>query len=343
MKLRFSLPLFLLLVVQTAWAQTPLPVGKPLLLEHKPDQYWLSSLSGGPGKDGIPSIDNPRFVTADQAGLDGGDIVMGVYLDGQARAYPQNILVWHEIVNDVIGNHHIAVTYCPLTGTGIGFARGDTEFGVSGRLVNSNMLMYDRATNTYWPQIAATGVRGLLTGQGLQEVRVVWTTWERWLARHPQTDVLSERTGFARNYRRDPYGTYHPKGGYYAEQARAIFPAMNESSLFPPKREFFGFRTTTEAVAIDKEFLRKNPVIRYHGNREDFLILYDEGLDTAWVLRADHGSLPDDKALGAVHYTAEGPVANALESLSPVNGFDAFWFAWYAFYPQTVVLHGENR
>lgn len=343
MKLHYILTLFFLLAVHTAWAQAPLPEGNPLLLEQQPEQYWRSSLSGGPGKDGIPSIDKPRFVTADQAGLSAGDIVMGVYLDGQARAYPQTILVWHEIVNDIIGNHHIAVTYCPLTGTGIGFDRGDTEFGVSGRLVNSNMLMYDRATDTYWPQIAATGVHGPLTGQSLQEVRVIWTTWERWLTRHPQTDVLSQRTGFARNYRRDPYGTYQPKGGYYAEQAQPIFPTMNESSLFPPKREIFGFRTTTEAVAIDKEFLRNNPVNRYRGNSDDFLILYDEGLDTAWVLGANQGKLPDDKALGDVHFAAEGPVAGALDDLTPINGFDAFWFAWYAFYPQTVVLHGENR
>lgn len=343
MKLRYALILLFLLAVQTAWAQSPMPVGKALLLEHEPEQYWRSSLSGGPGKDGIPSIDNPRFVTADQAGLGSDDIVMGVYLDGQARAYPQNILVWHEIVNDVIGDNNIAVTYCPLTGTGIGFYRGDTELGVSGRLVNSNMLMYDRATDTYWPQIAATGVRGPLIGQTLQEVRVVWTTWERWLTRHPQTEVLSQRTGFARNYRRDPYGTYQPKGGYYVEQSRPIFPTINESSLFPAKREIFGFRTATEAVAIDKDVLRNNPVMRYGGKTDDFLILYDEGLDSAWVLGADHGELPDDNALGVVHFAAEGPVAGALDGLTPINGFDAFWFAWYAFYPQTVVLHGENQ
>lgn len=343
MTLRYSLTLLLLLAAQTAWAQAPLPVGKPLLLEQDPGHYWRASLSGGPGKDGIPSIDNPRFVAADKAGLGTDDIVMGVYLDGHARAYPRKILVWHEIVNDVIGDHNIAVTYCPLTGTGVGFYRGDTAFGVSGRLVNSNVLMYDRATDTYWSQIVAAAVHGPRTGQTLPEVRVIWTTWGRWLTRHPQTEVLSQRTGFARNYRRDPYGTYQPKGGYYTEQSRPIFPTMNESPLFPAKREVFGFRTAMEAVAIDKDVLRSNPVMRFEGKSNDFLILYDEGLDTAWVQGADHGELPDDKALDAVHFTAEGPVADALEGLTPVNGFDAFWFAWYAFYPQTVILDGKNQ
>lgn len=343
MKLSYGIALFLTLVLQNAWADAPIPTQEALLLTQEAQQYWQASLSGGPGKDGIPSIDRPRFHPAHQTELKGEDIVMGVYLDGQARAYPQSILVWHEIVNDAIGDINIAITYCPLTATGIGFLRGDTELGVSGRLVNSNMLMYDRATDTYWPQIAATGVKGPLTGQGLQEFRVVWTTWGRWLARHPQTEVLSQRTGFARNYRRDPYGSYSPKGGYYAEPSGVMFPLMNESSRYPSKREMIGFRTATEAIAIDKQALRDVQVMRYLGERQDFLILYDDGLDSAWVLQGSHGAIPDNLTLADVDFGPTGPVGERLAGLSPVNAFDVFWFAWYAFYPQTVVLDGKNQ
>lgn len=166
-KLQTALALTLSLLMQPAWPGKPVPTGEPLLLSEKPQRYWRESHSGGPGKDGIPSIDRPRFLSADTADrhLSEGDIIMGVHLNGQARAYPQNILVWHEIVNDTVGGKNVAVTYCPLTGTGVGFERGETELGVSGRLVNSNMLMYDRATDTYWPQIIATGVHGPLKGQ----------------------------------------------------------------------------------------------------------------------------------------------------------------------------------
>jgi hypothetical protein len=143
----------------------------------------------------------------------------------RARAYPQRILVWHEIVNDTIGGLNLAVTYCPLTGTAIAFERGDTEFGVSGRLVNSNLIMYDRDTDTWFPQVLAIGIQGPHTGSALVERPMVWTTWQRWRAAHPETAVLSTETGFARNYNRDPYGAYNPRSGYYAPDSRHDVPA----------------------------------------------------------------------------------------------------------------------
>lgn len=190
---RFPVVLVILMALVTSALAQPVLSQPPVLtddsryIDSKPGSYWRVSHSGGPGKDGIPSIDKPRFLSVDAGDgiFDQGDIVMGVFHNGQARAYPQKILVWHEIVNDTLGGDNIAVTYCPLTGTGVGFFRGETEFGVSGRLVNSNMLMYDRATDTYWPQILATGIKGPLTDVALQEVRVIWTTWGQWKARTP--------------------------------------------------------------------------------------------------------------------------------------------------------------
>lgn len=223
-----------------AWAQPP--YDRPLLLPHSLANYRQARRHGGPGKDGIPSIDEPQFWSADDADafLDGGDVVIGLYRDGVARAYPQRILVWHEIVNDRMAGKPVSVTYCPLTGTALGFERGDTELGVSGKLVNSNLVMYDRATGSEYPQILAAGIAGPAAGRGLDELRVIWTTWDRWRSRHPETEVLSTDTGHIRNYRRDPYGRYNPPGGYYAPDSSRLFPVLNEDDpLSAEARDFW--------------------------------------------------------------------------------------------------------
>lgn len=318
-----------------------LPTTEPRLAAAPLETYWTASLSGGPGKDGIPSIDEPRFVSADEADawLEDGDRVIGVHRNGEVRAYPQPLLVYHEIVNDTVGGEQVSVTYCPLTGTGIGFLRGDTELGVSGRLVNSNLIMYDRSTGSHWPQILGAAVEGPLKGRGLKEFRVFWTTWGRWRERHPDTQVLSRRTGHVRNYRRDPYGGYNPPSGYYAEDSGTMFPLLNDSSRFPAKRVVFGFRTQEQAVAVDMAALRQSGHFTHRGKDGDYLVLYDPGLDTAWVYRAANGSAPGEP--GDVAFTPAGPRAETLEGLEPVNGFEAMWFAWYAFYPDTIVLDGN--
>ena len=315
------------------------PTGQPELVHESLDKYWDESLSGGPPKDGIPSIDEPRFESADQADgwLEDGSKLIGLYRNGQARAYPQSVLVWHEIVNDTIGGDQIAVTYCPLTGTALGFERGRDELGVSGRLVNSNLIMYNRATDTYWPQILAAGIQGPQKGQGLNEVRVIWTDWASWKSRHPETEVLSRRTGFGRNYRRDPYGGYNPPSGYYADSG-VMFPLFAQDDRYPDKHEILGFRTADKAVAIDPEALARAGHLRHEGETADFLILHDPGLGTGWVYRALPGDLPDDAALADIDFTAAGPAGKVFEDLEPVNVFEAMWFAWHAFYPDTIVI-----
>jgi hypothetical protein len=137
----------------TADQQLPLPMS--------PGELRENAQSGGPSKDGIPSIDEPSFVDPGNVGfLDPGDPVFGVARDGAVKAYPQKILVSHEIVNDTLDGTPVSVTYCPLTGTVQGFERGSTTFGVSGRLINNNLVMYDRASDTWWPQLLATSIPG---------------------------------------------------------------------------------------------------------------------------------------------------------------------------------------
>lgn len=296
--------------------------------------YERAMMSGGPGKDGIPSIDAPIFwSTADgEEYLDDGDIVFGLIEGGVARAYPQRVLVWHEIVNDSVGGRNIAVTYCPLTGTAIAFERNDTEFGVSGNLVNSNLVMYDRDTDTWFPQVLAVGIRGPHAGAALVERPMVWTTWERWRAAHPETEVLSTRTGFARNYERDPYGAYNPPSGYYRADSPRLFPVMNEDDRFPPKAMFVAGRTSDAAVAFALDTLREQPRLVQDSAHGPFTAIYDETLDTGYIFRG----VSDARATLDPHVTAGVSWAGGT-ALEPVNTFQAMWFAWAAFYPETAV------
>src|SRR5206468_3246489 len=147
-------------------------------------------LPGGPPRDGIPAIDQPRFVKPGEASfLREDDRIVGVKVDNEKRAYPLRILAWHEIVNDQIGDRAIAVTYCPLTGTGIVFDRRvngrKLTFGVSGLLYQSNLLMYDRETESLWPQVAMKAVSGSQVGAELRWLPSEHTTWRAWREAHP--------------------------------------------------------------------------------------------------------------------------------------------------------------
>lgn len=315
------------------------PTTEPSVLSETLQTLRDARQAGGPGKDGIPSIDEPEFVSADEAEdmLEDHDRVIGVYRNGEARAYPQRILVWHEIVNDTFGGERIAVTYCPLTGTALGFDRGDTELGVSGKLVNSNLVMYDRATDTEYPQILGAGIAGPLAGEGLREIRIFWTEWARWRERHPATKVLSTETGFFRNYRVDPYGRYADDSlrGYYAEDSRPIFPVLHRDARYPNKREILGFRDRELAVAVDRDHLREARVIRHETPGASYLVIHDPVLDTGWVYRGDSLPEPDPDA---ITFAADGPRFDGRDAVEAINAFEAMWFAWHAFYPDTEVL-----
>jgi Protein of unknown function (DUF3179) len=176
-------------------------------------------LEGGPPRDGIPALTQPENIRASGARyLRPDDVVIGVELKGEARAYPLRILVWHEAVNDVLGGTPIAVTYCPLCNSALVFDRrveGRTlEFGVSGLLYQSNVLLYDRArsggTESLWNQIQMRAVTGpaARAGQSLRLLPSSMIVWSDWRTRHPETTVLSINTGFGRDYANSPYGAY---------------------------------------------------------------------------------------------------------------------------------------
>jgi hypothetical protein len=302
------------------------------------------SLSGGVGTDGIPSVENPTFVPIDEPTLIDDVPVFGVARGGEAKAYPQYVLVHHEIVNDVVGGDPLAVTYCPLTGTAQGFERGGTTFGVSGQLVNSNLIMYDRATGSWWPQMLATGIDGPMRGGTLREFRVVWTTLGEWRAAHPDSRIMTDDTGYARRYENDPYGLYAPLGGYYADE-ETLFPPLSDPEEGHPKSVVVGARTADGAVAFDKATLLAERVLSgtLRPSDEPVIAVADPTLSTGYVyLNPEDATVePDgdgyrvggDGAGGAAG--SEGAVDAADLPLERVLAFDAMWFAWAGFYPET--------
>jgi hypothetical protein len=278
--------------------------------------------SGGPPKDGIPAIEKPQYTSAAEADkwLVPEDVVFGVNHGGLVVAYPQRILVWHEIANETVGNEKVSITYCPLTGTAIGYkgkvsAKDVSTFGVSGKLVNSNLIMYDRATDSQWPQILGKAITGSARGTKLEEFPIVWTTWEKWQKKHPDTRVLSQRTGFVRNYGQsgDPYGSYLGKDkGYYSSE-RLLFRPIVEDKQLHPKAVVVGVRDASgNAAAILKDRLRKEKKTEVKIGERTVVVTYDPALD--------------------FHSAA------IKESGEWINAFDAMWFAWKGFYPDTQLL-----
>lgn len=194
--------------------------------------------SGGPPKDGIPSIDNPKFDTVQSTSFQDDEIIVGVYYKEEARAYPYSILNWHEIVNDNFNGTNVVVTLCPLCDTNpvfIGEINGtQTTFGVSGKLFNSCLVMYDRLTDTLWSQPWGIGIVGENTNQVLEKIVSHKTTLGEWKKLHPQTKILSTDTGYKRDYFRYPYGTYYTDNNL-------IFPARNQNRLDTHPKEIISY------------------------------------------------------------------------------------------------------
>lgn len=267
-------------------------------------------VSGGPGKDGIPALSNPRFLDATAATfLDAEDRVLGITRGSEAKVYPIKILNWHEIVNDRLGRDSVTITYCPLCGTGIGFdARVDGKphsFGVSGLLYESDLLMYDRETESLWSQIAMEAVAGPLTGSKLTPIFLEHTTWHEWLTQHPSTKVLSPHTGFSRDYDRDPYLGY-------AERPELMYDTTHFDPSYLSKEWVLGVVIDGVAKAYPFSELQRvpSPVTDKIGEQH-VLIHFNPHARSAKVTHVDGQPLPSVMA---------------------------YWFAWTAFHPQTEVF-----
>ncbi|MGB1242157.1 MAG: DUF3179 domain-containing (seleno)protein [Chitinophagales bacterium] len=201
-------------------------------------------LNGGPGKDGIPALENPEMLNLEEADYVGEeDLVIGFKSGNTIRAYPHHILDWHEIINDDLEQTNIAITYCPLTGTSIGWDRNVdgnlTTFGVSGRLYNTNLIPYDRATDSNWSQMRLDCINGELKGTKIKTHALVETTWAAWKEMYPQTEVASTNTGHVRLYGTYPY-TNRDGDDYRYDNDFLIFPITYEDTRLPQKERVLG-------------------------------------------------------------------------------------------------------
>ncbi|MEM7364974.1 MAG: DUF3179 domain-containing protein [Pseudomonadota bacterium] len=264
---------------------------------------------GGPPRDGIPSVDRPKFLSAEDATyMSPDDRVMGLSIDGVSRAYPIDILTWHELVNDRIGtsNRAVVISYCPLCGSGVVFhAEVDGQpltFGVSGLLYNSDMLLYDRKTESLWSQLTHTAQSGPHVAKRLTVFPVTHTTWSEWLRRHPETTVLSRDTGHFRDYDRLPYGGYE-------DTERLYFPTRHRSPARHPKEWVLGVTVNGASRAYPYPVMTRQgmPVFTDQLGGQDIRIHFDERSQTATVSNDD----------------------------GPIPATRLYWFAWYAFHPDT--------
>ena len=315
------------------------------------DEFAKNVRSGGPPKDGIPPIDEPKYVTVQVAeeALSDDDVVFILESSDPVKIYPQYILVFHEIVNEELNGELISITYCPLTGSVIAY-KGDirtaeTTFGTSGKLLNSNLVMYDRATNSYWPQILGTAINGPSKGEDLETTSIAWTRWGLAKALYPNAMVLSEKTGFLRNYGNDPYGSYTEDDSYYQAGA-PFFPVMNVDNRLPSKEVVIGIKTGGALLAVTKSSVADVGVLNLELGGDPIVAIYDESLEAVRVysrrvngetleFSLRNGEILDDSAS---FWTVKGQASEGTlkgESLVPVNHFEVMWFAWSAFYPET--------
>ena len=266
-------------------------------------------LSGGPPKDGIPAIDKPVFVKASAAKtMHDDDRVLAITRNGISKAYPIRIMNWHEIVNDRFGDESIAVTYCPLCGSGIAFkadvAGKSLKFGVSGLLYNSDVLLFDRQTQSLWSQILSKAVTGSMKGNTLTAVPITHTSWADWRRQQPDTLVLSEDTGFKRDYEDNPYAGYD-------KREEIIFPVKFRAKGYHPKEQVFGLKINGKAKAYPfVELAKGSGEVRDSIDGQNITVRFDK----------EHKS--------AQAFDAQG---------NQIAGVTLFWFAWYTFNPQTTI------
>ena len=271
--------------------------------------------SGGPPKDGIAAIDHPRFVSPENASsfMKPDDLVISFTYWGKTRAYPLRILNWHEIVNDSMDDLHFAVTYCPLCGTAMIFNRklgeSPTTFGVSGLLYQSDMLLYDRETESLWSQIHRKSVAGPRVKQELIWLPSTLMKWQAWKEKFSNGEVLSRKTGYQLTYFQSPYPDYE-----YSELVLFRVPLYRKD--LKNKHWVLGVVDGEQAAAFSLEAMAKsgNRVFRSQVGSKSIVIRYD----------------PE---------TREGSVVDEASGKRIPHVY-AFWFAWQAFYPKTSLFSG---
>ena len=321
------------------------------------------------GRDGIPAIDSPQFTTPEAAEewLGGQEPVVAITINGESRAYPLQILTWHEIVNDELGGVPVSITFCPLCNSALAFDRrleGTVyDFGVSGKLRNSDLIMYDRQTHSWWQQFTGQSIVGELAGKQLTLLPASIVSFDDFREAHPQGKILSQDTGFSRNYGTNPYAGYDQ-----ADKPPFLFDGETDGRLLPKERVVAV--TIGEAdAAFPYSALEREKVISYNVGGQDLVVFFKPGTTSA----LDGGLIVDSRDVGAtgvfdpvlddrkltfrpegativdnetgsvwniLGHAVEGPLAG--QALTPIVHGDHFWFAWGAFKPDTKVYQGAG-
>ncbi len=305
---------------------------------------------GGVRKDGIPSLDSPKMIAASASDyLAPDDLVFGVSINGDTRAYPLRIMGWHEMFNDVIGGVPVALAYCTLCGSGILFEtqitgrRRPLIFGSSGFLYRSNKLMFDRETNSLWNQFTGQPVIGPLYASGivLQQRPVVIDTWAHWAGAHPDSQVLSLDTGFRRDY-----GSGVVYNDYFASDD-LMFPAVVDQRRFGQKSYVFGIRQFGGAKAWPLTAFAGHPVINDAIGDTPLVLIGDPQTRSARAF--ERGGLTFQTTAAGFQgsdgqvwsVTEEALIAPDGTRLPRVAGHVAYWFAWDGYVGAASEIYGQ--
>jgi len=305
----------------------------------------------GLGIDPFPALLNPKFVPAgeDISLLRENDLVLGIKIGDEVRAYPHAILDWHEIINDTVSDLRFTVSYCPLTGTGIGFERTingtATTFGVSGMLYFSNLILYDRLAESKWSQMLLLSINGPSIGERFKPVQLFETEWRTWKEMYPGTLVVSRETGYMRPYGRYPYDDYRTSD-------EVMFPLARIDSRLPMKERVLGLReggmqlafriasfpdsvhainhsfNGTDIVTVGSSL--KNFAVSFQRETGERKLDFDGVDDRAALVMKDRQTGSGWDVFGNC---VEGPLKGTR--LEAVDSYIAFWFAWTAFFPDT--------
>lgn len=298
-------------------------------------------LDGGPGRDGIPALENPQMLSAENSTIIGdADLVIGYKNGDDIRAYQHIIFDWHEIVNDNIGDVSLAITYCPLTGTGIGWNRiidgKETTFGVSGLLYQTNLIPFDRATNSNWSQILNESVNGSLSGVKAEIITLVETDWKTWKTMFPETKIMSLETGFSRTY-----GTY-PYGDYKTNDNTFFFPTPKDPRL-PLKDRVHAIVDDGDAKVYQFADLDSSGMLKDNFKGKNYLVVGNSNFIASFELDATQNDLDFTYSYNGTssvvfqdnlgtQYNVFGEAVIGSGKLKASTSFMGYWFSIPAFY-----------
>ncbi|MBI4081606.1 MAG: DUF3179 domain-containing protein [Candidatus Lambdaproteobacteria bacterium] len=324
-------------------------------------------ISGGPPRDGIPPIDRPRFVSAAEAAhwLAGAEPVLVFTQGSDARAYPLQILIWHEIVNDTVGGEPVVVTYCPLCNSALVFERRAAghllDFGTTGKLRGSDLVMWDRQTESWWQQITGEAIVGRLAGSRLAPRPAPLVAFATFRATYPRGQVLSRETGFQRDYGSNPYVGYDNQGNtqpflFLASVDRRLSPMERVVSVeLGGMAKAYPYRELARVGAVNDRVGGQEIVVLYESGARSALdgpaiaqsrdvgaaAVFDRRLDgKALTFALKAGALLDRETgtrWNLLGQGVEGPLKG--QHLTPVTHGNPFAFAWLAFRPASAIYH----